>query len=347
MPLTVAIDARPLADPLGEAFAYTLNLVHALAYVDQETRFHLFCDRDPDPAVVPVADNVRAARLDAGRALWKAVALPSAARAVGADLIHVQGLLPAAPGMPVVTTIRHLGPWRTPERYGRVVAWRWRWLLPRQLARAAAVIVPWRHFREELLARVRLPADRVAAIPYGVEPLYRPQCESVVRYAVARLALPERYVFARVPPAGDAGDAVAVWQAARTQGLTAPLVLERDDGTSGLPSVGGVEVKAMPAVLSGAVACLLGEAGESASLALLENLACGTPTVGPSDPILAEIGGEAVCLGDQAEQAAALARLAADEGERARRAEAGLARVQSLTWPAMAERTLEVCRGVL
>ncbi|NUQ02008.1 MAG: hypothetical protein HUU35_19345, partial [Armatimonadetes bacterium] len=87
MPQTIAIDARPLADPLGEAFPYTLNLVHALAYVDSQTRFQLFVDRDPDPASLPQAANLTVTRLDAPARLWKASALPAAARAVGADLL--------------------------------------------------------------------------------------------------------------------------------------------------------------------------------------------------------------------------------------------------------------------
>ncbi|MCC7495798.1 MAG: glycosyltransferase [Fimbriimonadaceae bacterium] len=339
----VAIDARPLADPGSEAFCFTLNLVHSLAFVDQSTEFHLFLDREPPADLVPARDNVKLTRLDAPSRLWKASALPAAARAVRADVLHVQGLLPAKPAMPVVTTLRHLDPIHHPRRYPGVVGWSWRNLLPRQIGDAAAVLVPWQAVRDDVVATLGLPAQRISVIPYGVEPSFRPQCESVVKYATDRLALPPKYVLGRLG-SGAAAEVQAVYAAAGELGL--PLVLDRAAGTD-LPGCDGTDPKAWPALQSGAVVTILGCGGEVGALALLEAMACGSPAVGPSCPILRELAGQAATLGSPAEQAAALARLVADGDLRAAYLRGSLERAQRHSWPDFAEQTLAVYRRVI
>lgn len=343
MSATIAIDARPLADPSGEAFAYTLNLVHALAYVDSATRFHLFVDRDPDPAHLPRAANVAVTRIDAPARLWKASALPAAARAVDASLLHVQGLLPAAPAMPVVTTIRHLGPLLSPGLYPKATAWAWAALLPRQVRWAAAVIVPWQAVADQV-RRLRIDPQRLAVIPYGVEPAFSPQCDSIVSYAAGRLGLTRPYVVGRSAPDGDPSAVVGVWNEARQHGLAAGLVLEAD--LDGFPTLKGLDPKAWPAVLSGAAATIIGDNDERAALSLLETMACGTPAVGPDCPVLREIAGNTAILGDSATMAAGLVHLAEPSDERTARMRGGLERAQRHTWPGMAEQTLAVYQRV-
>lgn len=350
--MTVAIDARPLADPAGEAFSYTLHLIHSLVYVAPAQRLHLFFDRQPAPEHLPRQGDVTASLLSAPRSLWKLAALPAAAERVGADVLHVQGLLPARSRMPVVTTVRHLGPVDQAGRYPASTARAWHYGLPRQLASAAAVLVPWRTVRDALVDRLDAPADRVHVTPYGAEPLFKPQCDTVQQVVLDRLALPARYILARVAPGASVTTAVATWRLAREQhGLRLPLVIDRpanqvpaEPDVIGLGPMSDIPPAQWPAVYSAAAATLLVGDGEPSALALLETLASGTPAVGPNDPLLAEAAPKLAVLGDQAEQAAGLARLAADGEWRTVLMRGGLARSRLFTWPSMAERTLEVYR---
>ncbi len=344
MPVTIGIDARPLCDPGSDAHAYTLHLVHALAYLKPEFGFHLFVDREPAVELIPRSDQIAVSQLRAHPSLWKPSALAPAAQRAGCRLLHVQGTLPVASPIPVVTTLRHLGPIDRPEAYPRTVAWAWRHLLPRQIGRAAAVITCSETTAAEL--RDRLGVNEVVVTPYGVEPAYRPQCESVQTAALRLVELPERFVLGRAR-AGGAEAVTAVWERARKEhGLDLELVIE-GDAPAGIRAIRELESQLGPAVLSAARAIILGASGEPTALALLESMACGTPAVGPADALLAEIGGPAVTLGDAAAQVAALAALVTDEAVRRRRMIQGLARAQQRTWPGMAEATVAVYRRVL
>lgn len=342
----IALDARPLSDPTGEAFTYTLNLVHSLAFVADNLRLHLFFDRDPDPHVLPQSKKVTASRLDAPSRLWKSSALPSAAEKVGAKLIHVQGLLPVGGKLPVVTTIRHLEPLTLPEHYPRLVVWSWNSLLPRQLPAAARVLVPWESVRDRLVEHCPEVEGKLVVLPYGVEPMFAPQCESVVKYAVDRVGVAPDFVVGRIDPRLGPAPVVEVWELAREQGLTAQLVLDNATGTD-LPGLNGMDVKAWPAILSGAVATILGGTSERLAHLLLESMACGTPAVGPDCAIFRELAGNVAVLGDSSAQATGLVQIATDEELRAARLRGSLTRAQQRTWPAMAEQLIGIYREVL
>lgn len=324
-PLTIAIDARPLTRPGTDGFDYTLHLVHSLAYLG--ARLHLFLDQSADPALLPTGDHVRASLLSAPRRLWKASALAPAARAAGASVLHVQGLLPVNAGLPVVTTIRRL------ER-----TWAWRQLLPRQLTQAAGVIVPWRCVADELRC------ERATLIPYGVESMFAPQCDSVQTAIRTQLHLPERFVVARLGYDRDPARALALWRTARADhGLDAALVI---DGPGPLEddvyAIEQMDARWRPALLAAAQATLLTSTDEAAALALLEALAAGTPAVGSAAPTLQEVAGKLLLTGTDDEQAAGLARLASDEELRTRLMRGGLARAKGFDWVRMGERTLAV-----
>lgn len=343
----IAIDARPLLDPGGEADAYTLNLVHSLAFCDQSTKFILMFDREPDPARLPRADNVCAAVVSAPHRVWKASALAPAAQQLGAKLLHVQGLLPAASPLPMVTTIRDLRPLEQPTRYPTVTCWAWRYLLPRGLSTPAAVLTPWECIAQQLRDRWPREAPRLHVVPYGVEPAFSPQCDSVHQGVASYFGVPRPYVLARGGELG-VGPAEEVYRRAVEQhGLAAALLVDQptDDPNAMLVPAGDDRVG--PGLLSGSVAVLIAADDELAVRGAMEAAASGAPVIGPPSARLEELLGPAATLGPAEAQAAALAAVAADEASRVRRSEACLERMRGRTWPAMAEATLAVYQDVL
>lgn len=346
MPVAVAIDARPLADPLGEPFVYTLNLVHALAFLESELRLVLFVDREPEADRLPRSARVSVQVLRAPPALWKLSALAPAAARAGCRVIHTQGLLPTGTRLPCVTTVRDLGPLERPEDYCRNTVLAWRHLLPRQLARAAAVLVPDEVIAAAVRDRLGVPAARIQVTPYGVEPAFRPQCDGVQATVTGHLRLPPEYLLLRATDGRAEPLAAIAREALAAAGRDLPLVVEGAE-LPGARSIASLEARLGPAVLSAAPAVLLGGEGERAVLAMLEAMACGVPVVGPAAARLREAAGPVAALGDHAEQVAALVALLSDPRRQARQMRGGLARVKARTWPAMAQRTEAVYRSVL
>ena len=79
-------------------------------------------------------------------------------------------------------------------------------------------------------------------------------------------------------------------------------------------------------------------------------MACGTPTILAAGSSLPEVGGEAALYfppGDAGELTAAMALLARDEQERARRSTGGIERASQFTWARTAQQTAAVYRATL
>ncbi|HYY05835.1 MAG TPA: glycosyltransferase family 4 protein [Candidatus Limnocylindria bacterium] len=90
--------------------------------------------------------------------------------------------------------------------------------------------------------------------------------------------------------------------------------------------------------------------GESFGLVLVEAMAAGLPVVASDIPGYRDVlcaGGVLVPPGDPAALAAALGRLLADPGERARLGEAGRREAAQYAWPRVAEQVLAVYERVL
>jgi glycosyltransferase involved in cell wall biosynthesis len=255
------------------------------------------------PAGVRAAGRRAPARLL--QASWRYVSLPTMPMlGVRADVVHGTNFVLPPPGRGAagVVTIHDLSYLRHPETVSSASA-RYRELVPASLRRAAIVLADSHALAEEIAAEYGLAADRVRAVPLGVDPAWfgaSPQ-------PPAELALPERYLLfvGTLEPRKNLATLLTAFRRLReTDPSTPPLVLAGPPGwgpaldTAGLSEadvrqLGYLEPSALRSVVAGAAALCYPSLYEGFGLPPLEALAAGTPVVASDIPALREVLGGA------------------------------------------------------
>jgi glycosyltransferase involved in cell wall biosynthesis len=293
---------------------------------------------------------------------WDQVALPAALRRDGIGVfLSPYYKRPLAAPCPVVVTIHDLffigyPGRRRPVRDAALTR------LARLYARGAgAVVADSEHSRRAIVARLGIAAERIAVVPVGLGPEFRParptagQREryglgaSYVLYvgnflphknlprllrAWAALAAPLRSAHRLVLAGGDRAGAAALGALARSLGL--------GDGVA-LPGV--IEDADLPALYGGAALVVQPSLEEGFGLPALEAMACGAPVIASRRGALPEVVGDAGRLVDPDDEpalAAALAHLLLSADARAALARRGLARAAEFTVERTAGRVVDL-----
>lgn len=183
-------------------------------------------------------------------------------------------LLPAGgrpvPGYRCLTAVHELAPLRS-----GLLGFRGRFRAAFAASRSAVVIAPSEAVAEALVRYLRVPAERVALVPPGLEPGFSRTSREEAEAARTRFGLPERYLLVY----GDAGVARRAWEGAATP-AKAGLVLMEDLGAGR---------DQLPALLSGSIGVLLCEPLNGCPIRALQAMACGAPPVVPDDGAFPEV----------------------------------------------------------
>lgn len=252
--------------------------------------------------------------------------------AVGAVYHAAAGAMPALTRLPTVVTLLDLAPWELPDRFGRGLLGALGLRLRSGLLRhAAAVIVGSDATARSARSLLRIPRSRLRVIPLAPRSPFAPLGTAATagrtaledRREAERLGLPERYFVysgrfeARhdLPTLLEAIAALAA--AARPASLPAdvpwpPRVLLIDASVDDRASLARsaaryglsdaiayaprLEAERLAALVRSARAAVLPVLAESAGLAAIEALACGTPLVASSVGALPELIGPAGLL---------------------------------------------------
>jgi hypothetical protein len=142
-------------------------------------------------------------------------------------------------------------------------------------SRSERVLAPSQAVAEALTRYLRVPPDRVATIPPGLEPGYDRTSREAAEAARNEFGLPPRYLLAF----GDGALAERAWAGATTPPQSRLALLDQ-------LRPGRDQLRAL---LSGAVGVLCCERLNGNPIRALQAMACGTPPVVPDDGALPEV----------------------------------------------------------
>jgi len=330
-----ALDATPLTVPTGGVMRYTLELARALAANYAEDEYWLLSDQ---PFAIPAAANLHKGdgpRTAAERRWWL-WGLEREMMRRKVEVFHGTDFsVPYIPRRPSVMTLHDLSPWLFSDASRRV-----RRRVP-VLLRAripTMIITPSEAVRRAAIARFGIDQERVVAVPLAASSHFRPVEE-------AAAARPYFLFVGTLERRKNIDRLMEAWREVR-KSQDVDLVLAgrvRDDYAPpepepGLRLLGAVAEQDLPALYSGAAACVVPSLYEGFGLPVLEAMQCGATVITSRDPAILEVSGGAAIHVD-ATDVRALA-----EAMRARpaRREESLKRAALFSWAKTARRTREV-----
>jgi glycosyltransferase involved in cell wall biosynthesis len=293
--------------------------------------------------------------------------LPRMAADAGCDLIHsLASTAPLRGRVPRVTTIHDLNYRKVPDAHFGVRGLGMRVLVPAAARRSRRILVDAASTKDDLVADLRVPADKIDVVPLGVSRPPPAPAEAAAA-ARARFGLGERPVVLSVSAKRPHKNlerlvrAVAAIPEQRRPVLVVPGYatpheaelrelarrLEVEDWVAWPGWVGGEELEGLYAAAS----CLVFPSlYEGFGLPVLEAMARGLPVATSGRASLREVAGDAALLFDPEDVdaiRAAIERLLSDEVERRRLVAAGRERAARFTWERTAELTAAAYRRAL
>lgn len=326
--LRIAIDARVLGQRgVGR---YLSNLLAALARRPDPARYLLLLGRRSRRDLVPADPRFEAQDLGGLHPAWaEQVAVPRAARAWGADLLHFPDNSGALrPGLPMLLTM-HDSMWRRPlsqaiarpslrqriqDRYRKLVC-------PLAARRADRVLTISAHSLRSLRSELGLPADKLGLVTEGVDPVFQRRIgANEARARVRALGLDGPYVlcsgaadrrknidrlilaFARARRTDARLRTAALVVSSLRPGEAATTTYQETARSAGLgsafrvlPYVGDEDLRAL---YQGALCFAFPSLWEGFGLPLLEAFSLGCPVLAARAGALPEVAGRGAILAD-------------------------------------------------
>lgn len=303
--MKIALDASPLTVPSGGARRYTEELARALCDTFPDDRFWLLCDRK-------VTFPYSCANLSLGRGprnvlerRWWSWGLQGEISRLGIEVFHgTDFAVPYLPLRPSVMTLHDLSPWLDPAWHSAADRIRTRTPMLLRLGLATMVITHTAAIRRAAIERFRLPADRVVAVPLAAGPCFHPM-------PPPQPTRPYLLYVGTLEPRKNIGLILDVWRELR-RGHPVDLVLvgRRREDFPDIAAEPGLELRGLaaeqdlPALYTGAVACLYPSYYEGFGLPVLEAMQCGALVIASRDPAIMEVAGDSAILLDVRDRAA-------------------------------------------
>ena len=360
-------------DETGGPEIYARELIPALRAVAPEVRFTAFVNREAASSGGPWIDEIDHVEMPlraANRLNWvrgEQLMLPRWARRAGVDLVHsLANTGPTWGGFARVTTIHDLLYMMVPEAHFGLRGRGMRVLVPAAVRRSDRVIAISASTRDDVVARLHLPADRVDVVPQGVGVTTTDQAMSEAEFR-DRFELGNRRVLLSVSTKRAHKNLRRLLEAhALVPGEQRPLLvlpgyptphetelreLARDLGVSGdVRFLGWLTSSELEGLYAAAESFVFTSRYEGFGMTVLEAMARGVPVAASRASAIPEVAGDAALLFDPdstEEIAGAIRSLIGDEELRALLADAGRDRAAQFSWERTARGTLETYRRAL
>lgn len=270
---------------------------------------------------------------------------------------------------PAVATVHDLSIYRYPETHPAARVLYFEQEFRRTLDRASWLITDSEAVRREVIDMCGWPAERITAVPLGVDPAFHPRPEEALApvlasygldpggYALCVSTLEPRKNIGRLLSAYGAlpADVRAKWpliiaggQGWLDQGLLSQLSQAERQGW--VRHLGYVPQSHLPILYAGARATCFPTLYEGFGLPVLESMASGAPVLTSDCSCLPEVAGGAAWLANPLDVDAlrdGLIRVLVDEEWRERGRRRGLAMAADAGWDSCVSRLVDVYRSVL
>jgi glycosyltransferase involved in cell wall biosynthesis len=302
--MKIALDATPLTVLSGGVRRYTEELTRALCDSFPSDRFWLLSDQEnPLPFTRPNLNAGQGPRNMLERRWWS-WGLQGEFSRLGIDVFHgTDFAVPYLPLRPSVMTLHDLSPWLNPDWHAQADRVRTRTPMLLRLGLATMVITPSDAIRRAAIERFHLQRDRVIAVPLAAAAVFRPT-------PPAARTPPYLLYVGTLEPRKNIGFLLDLWRELRRE-HPVELVLagrRRADfpeipAEPGLRMTGLANEEDLPALYSGAVACLYPSYYEGFGLPVLEAMQCGAVVIASRDPAIIEVAAEGALLLDVRDRA--------------------------------------------
>jgi len=366
--LHIAIDAHSVGAELGGNESYAINLIEALARIDQTNLYTLyvtkpaaierFADRWPNFAVRRTLPHTPLVRIP--------LTLSRELRRHPVDLLHVQYTAPPFAPCPIVTTIHDLAFEHLPETFNRRSWMQMRLTVRRTARRAAHIITVSDYSRDDIIRTYKLPPERITVTPEAAGESFSPVTnETELKRIRETYGIQKNYVLSlsSIQPRKNLVrliEAYSCLRAVRPEGKLPQLVLvgkrgwlehetfraaERSALGKEILFTGYVPERDLAALYSGAICFVYPSYFEGFGLPVVEAMQCGVPVIVGNQTSLPEVVGDAGLLFDPFDTQAlvnALTVVLENSEYRAALSAKGLERSRHFNWQNTALMTLGV-----
>lgn len=363
----IAIDAHSVGAQLGGNETYAVNLIEALAEIDQSNRYTLyvtkpsaierFANRWPNFKVKRTLPHTPLVRIP--------VTLSAELRRNPVDLLHVQYTAPPFTPCPVVATIHDLSFEHLPETFSRRSRAQLR-LTVRRTARNAARILTLSEFsRRDIVETYKIDPARITVTPAAAPRHFKPVGnETELRRIRKTYGIERDYILAlgSIQPRKNLvrliGAYSSLWQ--NHQGTNVPQLViagkrgwleaetiraaQQSAASNDILFIGYVGEVDLPALYRGALCFAYPSYFEGFGLPVLEAMQCGTPVIAANRTSLPEVLGDAGMLVDPFDEtsiADALNKVVENPDYRADLRVKGIERAEKFAWKTTARLTLQ------
>ena len=362
-----AIDAHSVGAQLAGNETYAVNLIEALAQIDQTNLYSLyvtqraavdrFAGRWPNFSVRQTLPHTPLVRIP--------LTLSAELRRHPVDVLHVQYTAPPFPPCPVVTTIHDLSFEHLPETFKRRSRAQLR-LTVRRTTRKAALILTLSEFsRRDIIETYAVDPERVIVTPAAAPPHFAPVAdETELRAVRERYGISPNYLLSlgSIQPRKNLTRLIEAYSCLRRERPNAELpqlvlagkrgwlddevfrAAQQDGLSESISFIGYVPEKDLPALYSGAMCFVYPSYFEGFGLPVIEAMQCGAPVIAGNRSSLPEVAGDAALLFDPFDTRAladAIARVTDDPDYRAELCARGFKRAGTFSWLDTARLTLK------
>ena len=356
-----------------------LELIRNLQRIDTENEYFIFVSPDEDDTCLKESPNFKIVKLE-GKfyPYWEQISLPGAAKKYACDLLHcTSNTAPIHCSIPLIITLHDIiyleslslfrKGFTSYQRFGNLYR---RLVIPHALKKSKKIITVSDFEKERINDFFKKHDDgHIVTVYNGVNDYFKPiYDDNILSEVKKKYRLPDNYFFYMGntdPKKNTRNVLIAYADFIHINGPTQELVMldyEKEKLKALLNAINAPELmhhihltgyvtnNDLPAIYNQSDLFLYPSLRESFGIPILEAMACGIPVITSNTSSMPEVAGGAAILIDPYnpnELTNAIEQLLSDHKLRLKLRKAGFIQAAQFSWQKMAEKVLEIYKGVL